>query len=135
MYLKHIVKYYKDLVRLKFNSNGNSRFGKKILKEIKRGKYLDVGCYHPIKESHTAILYNNGWTGINLDISKDTIEMFNIFRPKDLNLNMGLSIKNGYQKAYYERNISTVSSLDKNYLSKNQLYLKRKIKLLALKIN
>lgn len=118
MYLKHIVKYYKDLVRLKFNSNGNSRFGKKILKEIKRGKYLDVGCYHPIKESHTAILYNNGWTGINLDISKDTIEMFNIFRPKDLNLNMGLSIKNGYQKAYYERNISTVSSLDKNYLSK-----------------
>ena len=80
MYLKHIVKYYKDLVRLKFNSNGNSRFGKKILKEIKRGKYLDVGCYHPIKESHTAILYNNGWTGINLDISKDTIEMFNIFR-------------------------------------------------------
>ena len=70
MYLKHIVKYYKDLVRLKFNSNGNSRFGKEILKEIKRGKYLDVGCYHPIKESHTAILYNNGWTGINLDISK-----------------------------------------------------------------
>ena len=118
MYLKHIIKYYKDLIRLKFNYNGNSKFGESILKKIKKGKYVDIGCYHPIKESHTAILYNKGWTGVNLDISKETIEMFNIFRPKDLNLNVGLSTKNGYQKAYFERNISTVSSLDKNYLSK-----------------
>ena len=36
MYLKHIVKYYKDLIRLKFNSDGNSRFGEHILQNIKR---------------------------------------------------------------------------------------------------
>ena len=118
MYLKHIVKYYKDLIRLKFNSDGNSRFGEQILQNIKRGIYVDIGCYHPVKESHTAILYKNGWSGVNLDISKDTIEMFNIFRPRDTNLNIGLSTKNGFQDAYFERNISTVSSLDKDYLKK-----------------
>ena len=118
MYLKHIVKYYKDLLRLKLNSDGNSKFGKSILKNIKKGIYVDIGCYHPVKESHTAILYKNGWRGINLDISKETIEMFNIFRPKDINLNIGLSTKNGFQKAYFERKISTVSSLDKDYLKK-----------------
>ena len=101
MYLKHIVKYYKDLIRLKFNSDGNSRFGEHILQNIKRGIYVDIGCYHPVKESHTAILYKNGWTGVNLDISKDTIEMFNIFRPRDTNLNIGLSTKNGFQDAYF----------------------------------
>ena len=84
MYLKHIVKYYKDLVRLKFNSDGNSRFGEQILQNIKRGVYVDIGCYHPVKESHTAILYKNCWSGVNLDISKDTIEMFNIFIQSNL---------------------------------------------------
>ena len=118
MYFKHIVKYYKDLIRLNFNSDGNSRFGESILQNIKRGIYVDIGCYHPVKESHTAILYKNGWSGVNLDISKDTIEMFNIFRPRDTNLNIGLSTKNGFQEAYFERKISTLSSLDKDYLKK-----------------
>ena len=56
--------------------------------------------------------------GINLDISDHTINMFRIFRPKDINLNLGLSTKSGKQYAYFEGNISTVSSLDKNYLNK-----------------
>jgi len=118
MKLKYVLKYIKDYIRLGFNSDGNSKFSKTILKKIKKGFYLDIGCYHPIKDSHTALLYKNDWKGMNLDISKESIEMFNIFRPKDINLNIGISTKNGYQKAYFEKNISTVSSLDKNYLAK-----------------
>ena len=118
MKLKYVLKYIKDYIRLGFNSDGNSKFAKTILKKIKKGFYLDIGCYHPIKESNTALLYKNGWKGMNLDISKESIEMFNIFRPKDINLNIGISTKNGYEKGYFEKNISTVSSLDKNYLAK-----------------
>ena len=44
--------------------------------------------------------------------------MFKIFRSRDLNLNLGLSTKSGKQYAYFEGDISTVSSLDKNYLKK-----------------
>lgn len=118
MKLRYILKYIKDYIRLGFNSDGNSKFSNKIFNKIKKGIYLDIGCYHPIKDSHTALLYKNGWKGINIDISKESIDMFNIFRPNDLNLNIGISTKNGYEKAYFEKNISTVSSLDKDYLSK-----------------
>ena len=118
MKLRYLLKYIKDYIRLGFNSDGNSKFSKTILKKIKKGFYVDIGCYHPMKDSHTALLYKNGWKGVNIDISKESIEMFNIFRPKDINLNIGISTKNGYEKGYFEKNISTVSSLDKNYLAK-----------------
>ena len=116
MFFKYIFKYFRDLIRLGFKTDGNFKFGKLIFKKIKKGIYLDVGCYHPIKESQTAFLYNRGWKGVNLDISKQSIEMFKIFRSRDLNLNLGLSTKSGKQYAYFEGDISTVSSLDKNYL-------------------
>ena len=54
MFFKHQLKYFRDLIRLKFDTDGNSKFGKLIFKTIKKGTYLDVGCYHPLKESQTA---------------------------------------------------------------------------------
>ena len=61
--------------------------------------------------------------------------MFKIFRPRDLNLNLGLSTKSGQQYAYFEGDISTVSSLDKNYLKKigRKNKIKRSIKVINLK--
>jgi hypothetical protein len=82
MKLRYILKYIKDYIRLGFNSDGNPKFSNKIISKIKKGIYLDIGCYHPIKDSHTALLYKKGWKGINIDISKESIEMFKIFRPK-----------------------------------------------------
>ena len=92
MIFKYLLKYFRDLIRLKFNTDGNSKFGKLIFKIIKKGNYLDVGCYHPIKESQTAFLYKHGWRGVNLDIAKQSIGMFKIFRSRDLSLNLGLVI-------------------------------------------
>ena len=127
MFFKTVFKYYRDLIRLKFDTDGNSKFGKLIFKKIKKGIYVDVGCYHPLKESQTAYLHKHGWKGINLDISNHSINMFRVFRPKDINLNLGLSTKSGKQYAYFEGNISTVSSLDKNYLNKIGRKNKKKI--------
>ena len=135
MILKYLLKYLRDLIRLKLDTEGNSKFGKLIFKIIKKGTYLDVGCYHPIKDSQTAFLYKNSWRGVNLDISKQSIGMFKIFRPRDLNLNLGLSTKSGKQYAYFEGDISTVSSLDKNYLKKigRQNEKKKSINVITLK--
>ena len=135
MRLRYLLKYIKDYARLGFTSDGNNEFSKKILKKIKKGIYLDIGCYHPIKDSNTALLYKNGWKGINVDISKESIEMFNIFRPKDLNLNIGISTKNGYEKAYFEKAISTLSSLDSTYLKRQgrKNLIIKKIKVMTLK--
>ena len=133
--LKYALKYLKDYARLGFNSDGYTVFSKIILKKIKKGIYLDIGCYHPIKDSNTALLYKNGWKGTNIDISEESIEMFNIFRPNDLNLSLGISTKNGYQKAYFEKAISTLSSLDGTYLGKQgrKNLIVRKVKVMTIK--
>ncbi len=118
MIIKFYFKLIKDFVRLAFNSDGIPKLQKFILKSIKNGTYMDIGCYHPFKESHTALLFKKGWSGINIDISKESISLFKILRPNDLNLNVGLALKNGKQRAYFEKNISTVSSLDKTHIKK-----------------
>ena len=116
MIIRYFLKYIKDYIKLGFSSDGNRFFSSIVLQNIKKGVYLDIGCYHPIKDSNTALLYKNGWRGINIDISKESILMFELFRPNDMNLNIGISNKNGRQKAYFEKSISTLSSLDKEYL-------------------
>ena len=73
----------------------------RILKKIKKGFYVDIGAYHPYKGSLTYNLYNRKWNGMNLDISKSSIDLFNIARPSDININCAVSEFNG-ETYYYE---------------------------------
>ena len=73
----------------------------RILKKIKKGFYVDIGAYHPYKGSLTYNLYNRKWNGMNLDISKSSIDLFNIARPNDININCAISEFNG-ETYYYE---------------------------------
>jgi FkbM family methyltransferase len=90
-----------------FLSNFVSEFGEdRLLKElfldVDNGVYLDIGCHHPYRESNTLFLRKSkGWTGINLDVSEVSIRLFNIFRPSDLNLNIGIGDKTGIA-SYFE---------------------------------
>jgi FkbM family methyltransferase len=73
----------------------------RILKKIEKGFYVDIGAYHPYKGSLTYNLYNRKWNGMNLDISKSSIDLFNIARPSDININCAISKFNG-ETYYYE---------------------------------
>ena len=73
----------------------------RILKKIKKGFYVDIGAYHPYKGSLTYNLYSRKWNGMNLDISKSSIDLFNIARPSDININCAVSEFNG-ETFYYE---------------------------------
>ena len=64
-------------------------------KNKKNGFYVDVGAYHPIHRNNTMLLYLNGWEGINIDISDFSIKLFNHLRPRDINLNLSISNKEG----------------------------------------
>ncbi|MDA8822785.1 FkbM family methyltransferase [Candidatus Pelagibacter bacterium] len=57
----------------------------------KTGFFIDIGCNHPVYNNNTYKLYKRGWNGINIDIDKKSIDLFNIFRKKDLNLNIAIS--------------------------------------------
>ena len=48
-----------------------------FFKKKSKGIYIDVGCHHPFLNNNTYRLYKRGWRGINIDISKFSIELFN----------------------------------------------------------
>jgi len=68
---------------------------------IKNGFYIDVGCHHPRRFSNTALLYKNGWNGINIDASAKNLKLFNVFRKRDKNVNALISEKSENLKFYY----------------------------------
>ena len=110
LFLK-IIKKSKKLYHYGENSEDvlvNSFFNKK-----KNGIYFDIGCYHPIRGSLTYQLFKKGWKGINVDISKETINLFNLCRPKDLNLNIAISDKNSKTKYFQAGVINQANSLKK----------------------
>ena len=76
-------------------------FIKKFFNKRKRkGFYIDIGCYHPIKGSNTYLLYKLGWSGLNIDLSKISIDLFKILRPRDTNINAIISNKRQKIKFY-----------------------------------
>ena len=91
--------------------HGEDLIVKKYFKDKTNGFYVDLGCYHPIQNNNTLLLYQKGWRGINIDISEFTIKLFDYCRSDDLNLNLAASDKNGEIDFYYQKKISALSTI------------------------
>lgn len=75
------------------------------------GFYVDVGANHPIKYNNTHLFYNKGWTGINIEPNHSRIWLFNIFRKRDINLNVGVGQKESIMNFHIFKE-STLSTFD-----------------------
>lgn len=85
--------------------NSHSQWGDDIviddlLKNKKKGFYVDVGAYDPSRFSNTKRFYLRGWRGINIEPDPARIQDFYIQRPRDINLNIGIGNKNSTMKFY-----------------------------------
>ena len=60
---------------------------------IQKPGYLDIGAHHPYYLSNTALFYENGSRGINIEPDPTLIKAFVKYRKKDTNLNIGISYK------------------------------------------
>mgnify|MGYP006103656491 CR=1 FL=1 len=87
----------------------------KFFKNKKKGNYLDIGCFHPLMYSNTCLLNQNKWTGINIDLNQTTIDLFNILRPKDLNVCRIIGSEEKKVKVYFDSLFSPVNTADKNF--------------------
>ena len=83
-------------------------------KDKKDGFYVDVGCYHPISRNNTYLLHKKNWSGINIDTSEFSIDLFNYMRPDDLNYNCAISNKNETISLFYQKELSQLSTTDKD---------------------
>ena len=118
--VKNLFLYYNIYIRnLKFFFK-NSQFGedKKIIKlfdKTKKGTYLDLGCFHPIRQNNTYLMYKLGWSGINIDLNPLTIELFNVARPKDINICAAVSNKKGARNLFFDHHLSSLNTISKNH--------------------
>jgi FkbM family methyltransferase len=83
-------------------------------KDKKNGFYVDVGCYHPVHRNNTYLLYKQNWSGINIDTSQFSIDLFNHMRPNDLNYNFAISNKNEMIKLFYQKELSQLSTIERD---------------------
>ena len=83
-------------------------------KDKKNGFYVDVGCYHPIHRNNTYLLHKKNWSGINIDTSQFSIDLFNHMRPKDLNYNYAISNRNEIIKLFYQKELSQLSTTERD---------------------
>ncbi len=65
-----------------------------------KGYYVDVGAHHPYRFSNTFKFYEKGWEGINIDPLPNMKEKFDKERPRDFNLEIGISLKSGNLNYY-----------------------------------
>src|SRR5262245_12016004 len=65
------------------------------------GFYIDVGAGDPVADSVTKHFSLCGWRGINIEPFPGLFERLQADRPRDVNLNGGLSDRNG-TRTFYE---------------------------------
>jgi len=61
---------------------------------IEKPSFIDVGAYHPFLFNNTALLYNKGSRGINIEPDPTLFKLFAEHRKNDINLNIGIGDKN-----------------------------------------
>ena len=84
-----------------------------IFKDKYIGTYVDVGAQHPISNNNTYLLFKRGWNGINIDLDRKNIDLFNLSRPNDINLNYAISDKEGETDFYFYHESSPINTLNK----------------------
>lgn len=86
-----------------------------LLKDIKNGFYLDVGCHHPYKISNTFQLYLKGWRGIVIDANENLIRKFQSKRKNDIAIVAAISDEEKIV-SFYEFKESEVNTINEQML-------------------
>ena len=102
-----------------------SQFGEDLtiinfFKNTKKGKYLDIGCFHPSMYSNTLLLYQKGWSGMNIDLNQTTIDLFNIARSKDINLCRVIGDEEKMVKVYFDGHFSPVNTIEERFYNEHR---------------
>jgi len=100
----------------KFNKISYSQSGEDLIVRfifdainIKNPSYVDIGAHHPYHFSNTALFYNSGSRGINIEPQPELFTDFTKIRKEDINLNLGISDTSG-ELDFYVMSIPTLNT-------------------------
>jgi FkbM family methyltransferase len=111
-FLKVFIKSFTHK-KISYSYGGVDSLVLNIFKNQKNGFYLDIGCGHPIKNNNTYLLNKKGWSGINIDLDKKNIDLFNAYRKKDVNLATAVSDVEGETDLYFYHSKSALNTISR----------------------
>jgi dTDP-4-dehydrorhamnose reductase len=115
-----------------FSFEGSDLIVSSLLRNVSRGKYIDVGANHPTIQNNTNYFYQKGWCGLAIDGNEEFEILWKKNRPRDIFLTelISDSIKEVEFSIYPD---DTLSSMDSSAIqryegryAKNEI-LKRKV--------
>lgn len=110
-------KIWREKIKNSYSQNYEDLIIDKLLNK-KRGKYLEIGAYHPTRLSNTYRFYKNGWKGIVAEPNPKVKFLFKKYRPRDKYLGVGISNKNK-KLNYYQFLIPALNTFSKEEAEKN----------------
>ena len=114
-FLKFLSIFLKSFTtkKISYSYGGIDSLVANIFKNNNDGFYVDIGCGHPIKNNNTYLLNKRGWKGINIDLDEENIDLFNIYRKKDENINIAVSNDNKEVDLYFYHSKSAINTISK----------------------
>lgn len=83
----HFSNRYGDI---SYAQEGEDRILSRVIDCSKKGYYIDIGAHSPSRCSNTYYFYKKGWCGINIDAMPGSMNLFNITRRRDINLEIAI---------------------------------------------
>lgn len=116
---KKLISFLEDSPHVPFRKVSYSQSGEDLIIKyifdiigLKKFKYIDIGAHHPYNLSNTALFYELGCRGINIEPDPASYENFVEHRKEDINLNIGITNKVGEQDLYI-MNVPTLNTFSK----------------------
>lgn len=109
-YVKRCVN--KNYQRISYSQEGEDLILNRIFENQNKGFYIDIGAHHPKRFSNTFLFYEKGWSGINIDAMPGSMKEFYKERPRDINLEIGIS-KEASSLTYYMFNEPALNTFSK----------------------
>lgn len=77
--------------------------------------YIDVGSFHPVKESNTYFLYKLGWGGTLVDPNSYFNALVHEYRPHDIMLNYAVDVEPGIRELLMFGSLDSSNTLSKEF--------------------
>ncbi len=108
-----------DFAKKTYSQCGEDVIIQHIFKSLKIQKpsYIDVGAHHPFHINNTAIFYENGSRGINIEPDPTLCKEFFKHRKEDINLNIGISNQKD-ELDFYVMSAPTLNTFSKSEAEK-----------------
>jgi FkbM family methyltransferase len=94
-----------------YGQDGEDLILDRLLDRQAAGFYIDVGAHHPVRFSNTYLFYQRGWRGINIDAMPGSMQKFERFRPRDINIECGVGGSAG-KLNFYRFNEPALNTFD-----------------------